>query len=224
MLAALRQVTAKLKTKGALSFRLADEEAALSAKASENTQERAAEQKATAAEAPKLQAALAAVRPDLAAYQFSNAVAALEKVQLDSRSLQAERDSEIKRAQWLASWKTALVADINNVGFGGAVTDIHGVRCDGPVRRATATEMELKTRYWRVMTRWLNLSPQMLLTMSTAFIRPGVSDIPERELRCAIFAAETGQKGAALELARKAAEGKTEFRDFLPYFFPDAKK
>ena len=78
----------------------------------------------------------------------------------------------MQRAKWLAEWKTKLISDINQTGYGGAVTDIHGVRYDGPVRRATADKLELKTRYGSVMTDWLNLSPEMLLKMSTAFIRP----------------------------------------------------
>jgi hypothetical protein len=64
----------------------------------------------------------------------------------------------------------------------------------------------------------------MLLRMSSAFIRPGVSEIPERQWLSAIFAAQTGQRGAAQELAGKAAEGKAEFRELLPRFFPVAKK
>jgi len=107
---------------------------------------------------------------------------------------------------------------------GGVVTDIHGVRYDGPVRRATKDKLELKTRYGSVMTGWLNLSPDMLLKMSIAFIRPGVVDVPERQWLCAIFAAHTGQTAAANELAEKAAAAKANFRDLLPRFFPTAKK
>jgi hypothetical protein len=36
-----------------------------------------------------------------------------------------------------------------------------------------------------VLTDWLNLSPEMLLKISTAFIRPGVSDNAERQWLCA---------------------------------------
>ena len=74
------------------------------------------------------------------------------------------------------------------------------------------------------MTDWLNLSPKMLLTMSTAFIRPGAADLPRREWLSAIVAQETGQADAAKELARKAAPGKAEFADLLASYFPDAKK
>ena len=117
-----------------------------------------------------------------------------------------------------------MVADINGTGFGGAVTDIHGVRYDGPVGRVTAQKFELKTRYGSVMTDWLNLSPQMLLTMSTAFIRSNAADAPEREWLSAIFAQQTGHGAAASELAQKAAAAKAEFRDLLPRYFPEAKK
>jgi hypothetical protein len=145
-------------------------------------------------------------------------------VELGATSLLAERDEELQRARWLLEWKTKLLSNINGTGFGGAVNDIHGVRYDGPVRRATARKFELKTRYGSVMTDWLNLSPQMLLTMSTAFIRPAVSDIPERQWLSAIFAAQTGQAEAARNLANKAAASRPDFRDLLPRFFPEARK
>ena len=130
----------------------------------------------------------------------------------------------MQRAKWLAEWKAKLISDINKTGYGGVVTDSHGVRYDGPVRRATPDKLELKTRYGSVMTDWLNLSPDMLLKMSTAFIRPGVPDIPERQWLNAIFAAQTGQREVAQELAGKAAEAKAEFRELLPRYFPAAKK
>ncbi|MDQ3116861.1 MAG: hypothetical protein M3Q86_09680, partial [Verrucomicrobiota bacterium] len=94
----------------------------------------------------------------------------------------------------------------------------------GPVRRATPDKLELKTRYGNIMTDWLNLPPEMLLKMSTAFIRPGAAEIPERQWLSAIFAAQTGQREVAKELAGKAAEAKAEFREFLPRYFPEAKK
>jgi len=148
----------------------------------------------------------------------------LKKSTITAASLQSERDAEIQRAGWLADWKQKLISDINGTGYGGVVTDIHGVRYDGPVRRATKDKLELKTRYGSVMTSWLNLSPDMLLKMSIAFIRPGVVDVPERQWLCAIFAAHTGQTAAANELAEKAAAAKANFRDLLPRFFPTAKK
>ncbi|MEO6872733.1 MAG: protein kinase [Chthoniobacterales bacterium] len=179
LLKKLHEINGKLKAKGALVFQLTDEESKLTARVADLAAKRAEADKASAAaERPKWQATLAAARKDEAAYRFDLAVAALQKVQLDSTALAAEREHELQRARWLADWKAKLLSDINHVGFGGVVTDIHGVRYDGPVRRATAQKLELKTRYGSVMTDWRNLSPKMLLTMSRAFIRPGVSDIP----------------------------------------------
>ncbi len=221
----IHEVIAQLKTKGSLAFRLADEEAALRTKAAAaNAKREAAEKKLAVEEAPQWQTAEKASRRAMAAYQFSDALADLKNAKLTSTALQAERAAAVQRAQWLVDWKEKLLADINGTGFGGAVTDIHGVKYDGPVRRASATEMELKTRYGRVMVRWLNLSPQMLLTMSTAFIRPSVPDVAERQWLSANFAMQTGQAEAANDLAQKAAVAKAEFRDLLPRFFPEAKK
>ncbi len=221
----IREVNRKLKAKGALSFQLADEEATIAARVSKMTEKRAAEEKERVAEeAPRWKDALMAERKPLAAYQFAEAKAALEKVKLTAPALQAERDDELLRLGWLADWKAKLISDINGTGYGGVVTDVHGVKYDGPVRRATSDKLELKTRYGSVMTSWLNLSPEMLLKMSTAFIRPSVSDLAERQWLSAIFAAQTGQAETANPLAKKAAEAKSDFRDLRPRFFPAAKK
>jgi serine/threonine protein kinase len=221
----IREISGKLKAKGALSFQLADEEAKLAAQFAQVSEKKVADEKRRAGEeAPRWQAALVAERKSLAAYDFEGAVALLKKSTITAASLQSERDAEIQRAGWLADWKQKLISDINGTGYGGVVTDIHGVRYDGPVRRATKDKLELKTRYGSVMTGWLNLSPDMLLKMSIAFIRPGVVDVPERQWLCAIFAAHTGQTAAANELAEKAAAAKANFRDLLPRFFPTAKK
>ncbi|HEY3664055.1 MAG TPA: hypothetical protein VGL24_12955, partial [Chthoniobacterales bacterium] len=228
----IRTLGKKLKAKGALAFRVADEEARLAAQGKEAAARRAAEEEKLAAEdkkraaeeEPRWRAALAAERKPLAAYRFENAVAIMESTKLESKSLQAERDQELQRAKWLAEWKSKLISDINQTGYGGVVTDIHHVRYDGPVRHATASKLELKTRYGSVMTDWLNLSPAMLLQMSSAFIRPGVSDLAERQWLSATFAAQTGQEKEARELAGKAAGAKAEYRDLLPRYFPDAKK
>jgi hypothetical protein len=47
---------------------------------------------------------------------------------LTAATLLAECEEKLQRALWLANWKTKLISDINGTGFGGAVTDIHGMR------------------------------------------------------------------------------------------------
>jgi tRNA A-37 threonylcarbamoyl transferase component Bud32 len=217
----IREVSRKLKAKGTLSFRLADEEAKIVAEVADMAVE---EKKRAGREAPRWRKALSKARKEIAAYQFEDAVGTLEKVTLTSTSLQAQRDDALRRARWLGDWKRRLIDDINRTGFAGAVTDIHGVRYTGPVHHATARKLELKTRSGSVMTDWPNLSPQMLLTVSTAFIRPNVADIAERQWLSAIFAAHTGQTDAANDLARKAADAKPEFRDLRTRFFSATKK
>lgn len=228
----IRALSKKLKAKGALAFRVADEEAKLVAEEKELVARRASEEekfgaedkKRAAKEEPRWQAALAAERKPLAAYRYENAVALMEATKLEAKSLRAKRDQELQRAKWLAEWKSKLISDINQTGYGGVMTDIHNVRYDGPVRHATASKLELRTRYGSVMTDWLNLSPAMLLKMSTTFIRPGVSHLAERQWLSALFAAQTGQDKEAQELAGKAAEAKAEYRDLKPRYFPEAKK
>ena len=78
----IRDISGKLKAKGALSFQLADEEAKIVAQVGEVAQKRAAEEtKRAAEEGPRWQAALVAERKLLAAYQFENAVSLLNKLE-----------------------------------------------------------------------------------------------------------------------------------------------
>ncbi|MEO7725496.1 MAG: serine/threonine-protein kinase [Chthoniobacterales bacterium] len=228
----IRALSGKLKAKGPLAFRVTDEEAKLAAQGKERAARQAADaekravtdKKLAATEEPRWQKAQATARQPLAAYRFENAVAILESTKLESQTLQAAREQELQRVRWLSKWKTTLISDLNQTGYGGVVTDIHGVKYDSPVRRATADKIELKTRYGSVMTDWRSLAPAMLLKMSTAFIRPGVSDLTERQWLSAIFAAQTGQTTAATELAGKAAEAKAEFRELRTRYFPEGKK
>jgi len=221
----LKEVERRLKAKGALTFQLADEEAKLAAQAAEAMETRSAEEKKIAAEeAPRWTHAVAAARQASTAYQFEKALAILQSTKLRAASLQPDRERELQRAGWLAEWKSKLIRDLNETGYGGVVTDVHGVRYEGPVHRATLEKIELKTRYGSVLTDWLNLSPQMLLQMSSAFIRARVADNAERQWLSAIFAQQTGQTQAAQELAEKAAVAKPEFRDLRARFFLAEKK
>jgi len=63
----------------------------------------------TAAEAPKLQAALAAVRPDLAAYQFSNAVAARPSMPGSCTSMRIKSGWSVRASVSPVSASTALI-------------------------------------------------------------------------------------------------------------------
>ena len=98
-------------------------------------QRRVKEKNDAAAETPRWQAALTSERNALAAYRFESAVEILEAIKLAAPSLQAEHDQELQRALWLLQWKTRLISDINQTGFGGIVTDRQGLRYEKGVRR-----------------------------------------------------------------------------------------
>ena len=221
----IREVQQQLKVKGALAFQLADEEAKLAARVSDLKEKQAAEEKALASEeTPRLRSAIAAAQKLMATYQFKEAEAVLQKTVVKSAAVGAEQERELQRASWLAEWKTRFIRDLNETGYGGAVVDVHGVRYEGPIRRATAEKLALRTRYGTIMTYWLNIPPGTLLTMSRAFIRPQQGDVPERQWLCAHFAFQIGDRTAANELASQAAAGQARYRELLGSFFPEAKK
>ena len=94
----LRDISGKLKAKGALAFQFADEEAKISSRVAEVAEKNARRKRSrrAAEEAPRWQAALVAEWKSLAAYQFENALSGLDKLKLTAASLQAERDVEMQ--------------------------------------------------------------------------------------------------------------------------------
>jgi hypothetical protein len=95
--------------------------------------------------------------------------------------------------------------------------DLDGVSYVG-IYSATRNKLKMKIPYRTVQVSWRRLSPKTLLVISTSFIQPNAPDAADRH--CAVFAAETGQKDAAGQLAESAAKSKSEYRDQITFLVP----
>ena len=222
----LRQTRKKLKMHSALSEELSAEEKRLAPRVTtqqkvEGSVREAERQKVVEAERPRWEAALAAYKKQVISYEFEAARDTTKAVQLSDSPLKDLQNATQKKAEWLVGWKTKLIEDLKRTPFAGAVSDISGAQYTGIVG-ANPQRFMLKTPYGTVELDWIKFAPQTLLTISSAFAKPGTADLADRQWLNAVFAAETGQSESARPLAEAAAKAKPEYRDQIPLLFPPA--
>jgi hypothetical protein len=164
--------------------------------------------------------ALAKYKEQVALYHFSQAAQAIRNVRLIGTYFKPAKDVAEKRAQLLFDWKNTLIDDLNRAHFSGPLVDSSGRQYTG-IASATDESLSMKLPYGIARLRWDQVPARQLLTISESFIKPGVSDVADRQWRCAIFASETGQTEAARELAEAAARAKPEYRGQISQLLRD---
>jgi hypothetical protein len=220
----LRTIKKKLKTHTTLSDDLTAEEKLLASRVAdqenaETTTRDRERKKILEQEAPSWNAALANYKQKVAVYDFTGALGAINTAKVSEASLREAQSGMQKKAQWLVDWKNKLIDDLNRTHFSGAITDLGRVQYTG-IDGATAQNISLKNPYGSALLPWTKLPPKTFLAVATSFIKPNASDTPDRQWLSAVFAAETGQADAALELADAAAKGKPGYRDQLSLLKP----
>lgn len=214
--AKLREIEAKLQTRGALADAVQDDARKLTADLARREQ---AEKESLEAERKSLheqelplwQAAVDGAKKRIALYDFAGAVAAIDGVELNESSLQGAQAAERKKAEWLLKWKSKLISDLK-AGLPGSITDTLGTVYSG-IAGATESRIVLRTPYGTVELEWTKLSPATLLALSASFIRAPATDIPERQWLAAVFAFATEQPVPARQLADEATKGDARYRD-----------
>jgi serine/threonine protein kinase len=164
--------------------------------------------------------ALATYREQVALYHFAQAADAIRNVKLIGAYFKPAKEVAEKRARLLIDWKRTLIDDLNRAHFSGPLVDGSGGQYTG-IASATDESLSMKLPYGIARLRWDQVPAKELLTISESFIKPGVSDVADRQWRCAIFASETGQTEAARELAEVAARAKPEYREQIPQLLRD---
>ena len=223
----LRSVRNKLKMKSSLSAELMAEEKSIGPRIAtqqktQNSNREEARRKIVDVEQPRLNAAIAAYKQNLAIYDFASAAAVMKSVQISDAELKVEQEMFQNKAQWLADWKAKLIDDLNRTRFAGAIKDVTGLDYIG-IDGATPQKLAAKNPYGIVQLDWAKFSPKTLFTVSAAFIKPNMSDAADRQWVCAVFAHETGQGEAALSLAQTAADAKPEYAQNMSIFDSPAK-
>jgi hypothetical protein len=164
--------------------------------------------------------ALAKYKEEVTLYHFGQAADTIKNVRLIGAYYRQAKEVAEKRAQLLFDWKNTLIDDLNRVHYSGILTDSTRTQYTG-IASATDESLSMRLPYGIARVKWDQLSPQDLLTISQSFIKPGSSDVADRQWRCAVFASETGQAEAARELADAAAKAKAEYKKQISVLFPD---
>jgi hypothetical protein len=216
----LRALERKLQTSGQLADTMKADEKRLSAelRRTRKTEKAgaAASSKTLEQESAAWSAALAEERKAIALYDFAAALDAIDAVDFADASLREAQATQRKKVQWLADWKTKLIADLSTGRFSAPVTTLRGVNYTGA---AGAKEASITLRlppYGSAEVKWTDLAPNTLLAMSTSFIAPNSADAADRQWLAAAFAQATAQGEAARALGEAAARSKPEYRDQLP--------
>lgn len=83
------------------------------------------------------------------------------------------------------------------------------------IAHADASRLAMKLRYGAAAIDWTKLTPQTLPAVLTV-APPNAPDAADRQWRCAVFAAETGQSAKAQKLGEAAAAAKPAYRERVP--------
>ena len=223
-LANLRAIQSHLQTSGQLAEKIKSEASQLASQLSvkekaEKESREAERRKIFEREKPAWTAALSAYRNQIARYDFENARVAIERAPVSEPSLLAEKQNTEKKAQWLIEWKKRLIDDIDRSHYRGRVVDRTGTEYVA-MTNASDKGFTVETSYGPSRLDWLKFDPQMLLTVSKSFARPGAPDAADRQWLCAIFASEIGLTDEGRKLGEAAAAAKPHYRAFLPLLAP----
>lgn len=140
-----------MKPSSRLAAALHDEELGLTSKLSERRQ--AADQAKSEAgrqvhekESPNWNKALADYRAKVASYDFAGTLQAVTSPQLTDPELKDAQIAAMKKANWLAEWKTQLITDIRAHPLPRALTDTSGNAYKG-IASADADHLGLILQY-----------------------------------------------------------------------------
>ena len=225
-IAGIKAVREGQQTGGEFAKMLESEEAALAGKIAEKQQ---GEEKSRAEasrivrekEAPGWNAALADYRTKVAAFDFGGALRAVTTPQLSDPELKAAQQAAMKKAGWLGEWKSQFLKDVRARPLQRALSDVAGIPYKG-ISAADADHLSLTLQYGSTLVSWQKLSKKTLLEASTAYLVTGDPHLADREWRCAVFAAESGQPESATKLGEAAAQLNAQYREQLPLLAPSA--
>jgi hypothetical protein len=210
----LRAIEKKLQTKGPLAESVKADVKRLTAEATkrekaEKTARDEEQKRLLAEQTPVWESALAEARRHLPTYDFTAALATIDRAPITELSLKQRQAEERKKIAWLHKWKATLIDDINR-GRLTAPIEVSGVNYTG-ASKADETRIAFVVPYGVVETDWVKIPAATLLRMSNTLIDAKAEDAAERQWLSAVFAAVTDQPAAARELSDAAIKAKPEY-------------
>jgi hypothetical protein len=229
-LAALRDLNGKLLLPGKLQEKLAEMESDLANKTTNALQ---TEEKNLVAQAAShhardsalLDAVKAKISSLVAAYQFDDALAAVQPLAVDDPDVLGEKNKLLKKLQWLVKFKVALIADINAQGYPQPVSKRSGPPIAGGTRRADKSQIQVQVPYGVVPVPWNEIAPASVMGMADYFTKKTTAPdaVADRTWLAGVFAVQIGMQKEGEALLLKASQDKADYRDQLPVFFDVAK-
>ncbi len=172
------------------------------------------------------QAALADAKRQYAAacanFDFDAAWSAINAAQVTGAEGTQEKQTLLKKADWLRQFKAQFISDINTYGYAGPIVNRTGGQLpDGP-KKANNDGLIIQTPFGNVPAPWNSIPVATVLAMANQFSQKLAASAPDqaaqREWLSGVFACEEGMPRDGRTLLVQASQVKNEYKDELPLF------
>ena len=152
-------------------------------------------------------------------YRFSEAKDAYKEPELKQQDRIDEQNGQIKKAQWLMSFKSNIMKELSKKPYEGTVRGTNGAVISGSVVGADEEELLIKTPQGTFPAKWTQISPDTIFSIADSYILEGTPpDIAAfRKWQLGVFGVLHGRKEAG-KLLKEAAEIRPIFQPELSLF------
>lgn len=156
----------------------------------------------------------------MAKYQFEAAKQVISEPNFKTEKAKDEQALLIKKASWLANFKSQLIEDLNAKGYSKPINSKAGAPIPGTVAKADDQALLINTARGPVPVPWAEVAQDSVLVMAQSFIAP---DMPPaisafRKWHLGVFASYAGKNTESQALLKEAAELRSIFAEELPVF------
>ena len=152
-------------------------------------------------------------------YRFSDAKDAYKDPDLKQQDRIDQQNAQVKKAQWLVSFKSNLIKELSKTGYPGPLKAANGAPIAGSVVEADDQQIQIKTARGVVPAQWNEISPDSVFAMAQSFIQPDTPpDIAAfRKWQLGVFGLMYGKKEGG-KLLKEAAELRPIFEPEMRLF------
>jgi hypothetical protein len=156
----------------------------------------------------------------LAKYQFEAAKQVVSDPNFRTEKAKDEQALLVKKAAWLANFKSQLLEDLNAKGYAKPLNSKAGAPIAGGVAKADEQQLLVNSPRGLVPVPWGDVAPESVFEMGQSFIAP---DLPPaisafRKWHLGVFASYAGKNAESQALLKEAAELRSIFAEELPVF------
>jgi hypothetical protein len=217
----LKTALSRLTMKGAMADELEKNLVALEKEVSEQEVKDARKRtEDEALDARVLADAKARATPLAQQYRFGEARVALAAATVKSEKGKREKDTLMKRAEWLGQFKSQLIRDLSTVGYSAPIARKTGGQVPGTVSRATEAQLEIMTPHGILAFPWTDVASDSIFQMARSFIRPDSAPerIADRQWLLGVYALFAGKHAEGRALLAESSQTKSEYRDQVARF------